>query len=231
MRIVLLPGLDGTGLLFEPLCRAFSSSVQATVFDYPCERETSCDELAAQLRAKLPTTEPFILLGESYGGPLSLKLAAERPRGLCGLILSASFITCPHSYVPRWSSRLIVPAMFYPAPLLSKLKALVGRDSTPEVHALVNKALARVAPAVMAARVKEVATIDVTNELLACPVPILYIQATQDYVVPSNNLEKIQRVRADVKAVRIEAPHMVLQARAAAAAEDIERFANEQSTN
>ena len=228
MRVVLLPGLDGTGLLFEPLRRSFSSAVQTTIFDYPRERETSYDELAAKIRTKLPATEPFILLGESYGGPLSLKLAAERPNGLCGLILSASFISCPHGYVPKWSARLIVPAMFYPARLAAKLKALAGGYSTPEIQTLIDQGIASVAPSVLASRVKEVVNIDVTKELSACPVPILYLQGTRDYVVPSSNLEHIRRVRPDVKAVQIEAPHMILQTRAAEAAEVIEKFAIDQ---
>ena len=228
MKLVLLPGLDGTGFLFEPLCRELSSSVQPLTLDYPGDRETSYDELLRLILPKLPTTEPYILLGESYGGPLSLKIAAARPVGICGLILSASFVTCPHGYVPKWASRLVVPALFYPAPLLAKLKAVIGRYSTPEIQALISRGLASVSPAVIAARVREVITIDVSKELLACQVPILYIQATQDYVVPASNLIQIQELRPDIKVIRVEAPHMILQTQAAKSAAIIEQFANEQ---
>ena len=228
MKLVLLPGLDGTGLLFEPLCRELSSFIQPVTVDYPSDRETSYDELLSQTLPKLPTTEPYILLGESYGGPLAIKIAATRPVGLCGLILSASFVTCPHGYVPKWASHLVVPALFYPAPLLAKLKAVVGRYSTPEIQALISRGLATVSPAVIAARVREVITIDVSKELVACPVPILYIQATHDYVVPASNLVQIQELRPNLRVVRVEAPHMILQTQAARSAEIIEGFMNEQ---
>ena len=228
MRLVLLPGLDGTGLLFEPLCRELPATLLPMVLDYPRDRETSYDELLALTLPKLPTTEPYILLGESYGGPLSLKIAVTHPIGLRGLILSASFVTCPHGYVPKWTSHLVVPAMFYPAPLLAKLKAVVGRYSTPEIQALISRGLATVSPAVIAARIREVITTDVTKELVACHVPILYIQATHDYVVPASNLEKIQALRPNVEVARVEAPHMILQTQAARSAQIIEEFANAQ---
>ena len=228
MKLVLLPGLDGTGLLFEPLCRELSSSVQPMTVDYPSDREASYDELLRLILPKLPTTEPYILLGESFGGPLAIKIAAGHPAGLCGLILSASFVTCPHGYVPKWASHLVVPALFYPAPLLAKLKAVVGRYSTPEIQALISRGLATVSPAVIAARVREVITIDVSKELLACRVPILYIQATHDYVVPASNLVQMQELRPDIEVIRVEAPHMILQIQAARSAAIIEQFANEQ---
>ena len=231
MRLVLLPGLDGTGLLFEPLCRALSSAVQTTILDYPRGRETSYDELAAQIGPKLPTAEPFMLLGESYGGPLSLKLAAQEPAGLCGLILSASFITSPHSYIPKWAAPMLIPAMVYSTPLFSSLTTLLGAHSTNEIQSLVEKSVASVDPAVLGSRMKAAVSVDVTKELLACPVPILYIQATQDYVVPANNLTEIQQVRPDVRAVQIEGAHMVLLTRAKAAAGAIESFAMERAEN
>ena len=228
MKLVLLPGLDGTGLLFEPLCRELPSSIHPVALDYPRDQESSYDDLLRFIRPKLPTNEPYILLGESYGGPLSLKLAAEHPVGLCGLILSATFVTCPHGYVPKWASHLVVPALFYPAPLFSKLKAVVGQYSTPEIQSLISRGLATVSPAVLAARIREVITVDVTDELLACRVPILYMQAIHDYVVPANNMAKIQELRSDIQIIRVEAPHMILQTQAARAAAIIEQFVSEQ---
>ncbi len=228
MKLVLLPGLDGTGTLFEPLCRELSPAIQPVTLDYPREKETSYEDLLRLIRPKLPTTEPYILLGESYGGPLSIMIAAEHPVGLCGLILSATFVTCPHGYVPKWASHLVVPAVFYPAPLFSKLKAVVGRYSTPEIQSLISRGLATVSPAVIAARIREVITVDVTEQLIACDVPLLYMQAVHDYVVPASNLEKIQYLRPNVEVARVDAPHMILQTKAADSARIIERFANAQ---
>ena len=73
-RLVLLPGLDGTGLLFEPLLRALPKEIEATVIRYPGDQRLSYDELLEFLRDQLPRDTPFILLGESFSGPLAIRL-------------------------------------------------------------------------------------------------------------------------------------------------------------
>lgn len=224
MKLILLPGLDGTGLLFEPLCRVLSPAITADVISYPTQQTASYDELVELVRPRLPTGEPFILLAESFSGPVAIKLAAERPVGLCGLILCASFVTCPHRFVPRWAARLVFPAMFYPAPMLAKFRALVGKYSSPELRSLIDKSLRSVAPAVLAERLRQVIRVDATGELQRCMIPFLYLQGTQDYVVPAPNLTRIRQIQPDVQAVQIKAPHMLLQTQSVIAAGAIERF-------
>jgi pimeloyl-ACP methyl ester carboxylesterase len=227
MKLLLLPGLDGTGLLFEPLCRELSPGITPVVISYPSHQIACYAELVELVREKLPTDERFMLLGESFSGPVAIQLAAEQPEGLCGLILCASFVSCPHRFVPRWVARLIFPAMFYPAPILSKFRALIGNYSSPELRSLIDKSLNSVAPAVLAERLREVIRVDVTGELQRCVVPILYLQGTQDYVVPASNLNRIRQIQPDVQSFQINAPHMILQTQPVIAAEEIERFISE----
>lgn len=224
MKLVLLPGLDGTGLLFEPLCRELSPDITPVVISYPTLQTATYSELIELVRPKLPTGESYVLLAESFSGPVAIKLAAERPAGLRGLILCASFVTCPHRFVPRWAARLVVPAMFYPAPMLAKFRALVGKYSSPELRSLIDKSLSSVAPAVLAERLREVIRINATDELQQCLVPILYLQGTRDYVVPSSNLARIRQLQPSVQSVQFNAPHMILQSQPVIAAEAIERF-------
>jgi pimeloyl-[acyl-carrier protein] methyl ester esterase len=228
MKLVLLPGLDGTGLLFEPLCRELSPAITPEIVSYPTQQTDSYSELLELVRSKLPTGEPYVLLGESFSGPLAIRLAAERPPGLRGVILCASFVTCPHRFVPRWAARLVFPAMFYPAPVLAKLRALIGNYSSLELLSLIDKSLRSVAPTVLAERLREIIRVDVTGDLQRCMVPILYLQGTQDYVVPSSNLTRIRLIQADVLSVQINAPHMILQTQPVIAAEAIDCFINQQ---
>ncbi|MFO1006402.1 MAG: alpha/beta hydrolase [Planctomycetaceae bacterium] len=224
MQLVLLPGLDGTGLLFEPLCRELSPDITPVVISYPTQQTATYSELIELVRPKLPTGESYIILAESFSGPVAIKLAAERPAGLRGLILCASFVTCPHRFVPRWAARLVVPAMFYPAPMLAKFRALVGKYSSPELRSLIDKSLSSVAPAVLAERLREVIRINATDELQRCMVPILYLQGTRDYVVPVSNLTRIRQIQPETESIRIDAPHMILQTQPVIAAQAIERF-------
>ena len=65
-RLVLLPGLDGTGRLFVPLRRQLAQSYEIDVVSYPSEVERSYDELALEVAKSLPTKSPFVLVAELF---------------------------------------------------------------------------------------------------------------------------------------------------------------------
>jgi hypothetical protein len=75
--LVLFPGMDGTGLMLEPLL-PFLDGIEPQVVRYPAEL-TSYPDCQAFARTRLPRDRPFLLLGESFSGPIALALVAERP--------------------------------------------------------------------------------------------------------------------------------------------------------
>ena len=93
MKVVLLPGLDGTGRLFAPLLRALPG-LEPIVVSYPCREVLDVQGLLHVIEGALPT-EPYILVAESFSGPLAVRVAARRPLGLRGLVLVASFVRSP----------------------------------------------------------------------------------------------------------------------------------------
>ncbi len=82
----------------------------------------------------------------------------------------------------------------------------------------------QVPPAVLAERVRAVLTVDVRPELLGCPVPILYLAATRDRVVPAHNLKQIRCLRPDVRVVLSEGSHLALATNPEPSARAIEAF-------
>lgn len=227
VKLVLLPGLDGTGVQFRPLLRALPSHLEPLVLTYPLDRPLGYDALCAQVRPMLPKDEAYVLLGESFGGPLAIRLAAERPSGLKGLVLCATFVRCPQSWAPAWLSRWVPSWPFILFPQLAQAKALFGGYATGDLLALAKEALEMVPAAVMAHRVGEVVSVDVSTELQDIAVPMLYLRGRDDYVVPAVNLQRIQALRPDVRAIQIPAPHMVLQTQPQLAAQAIDQFAAE----
>ena len=103
-------------------------------------------------------------------------------------------------------------------------KALLGGYSTTELRALSKKALSLVQVKVLAHRVREIIKINVASELIACDLPILYIQGQYDGIVPASNVQRILKLKPSVQVVRIPAPHLVLQTQAAQAASAIYDF-------
>jgi pimeloyl-[acyl-carrier protein] methyl ester esterase len=224
MKLVLLPGLDGTGVLFRPFIEILPPHIEPVVVAYPTQEPLGYEQLLPLVVGAMPKNEPFVLLGESFGGPLSLRIAAQSPDNLRGLILAGSFITCPYRAPPHWAASLIRPLPFRAFTSLVKLKAQLGMYATLEHFALSIEALSQVAPEVFAHRAREIMRVDVAAELRACPVPLLYLRGEQDRVVPNSSLKKILAVRDDVRVARIASSHMILKTQPIAALNAIEAF-------
>src|SRR5207249_6130409 len=78
--IILLPGMDGSGSLFEDFIASLPPDVEAMVVKYPPDRALDYAELEALARAALPIQGSFLLVGESFSGPVAVALAASSPR-------------------------------------------------------------------------------------------------------------------------------------------------------
>ncbi len=225
MHLLLLPGMDGTGQLFEPLLRELPPLLTPVVVRYPPDRPCGYAELLPLALAAVPAHEDFLVLGESFSGPLALLLAAHRPEGLRGVILSASFAHSPLPRFARWFRALIRPWWFRATPLCLVGRVLLGRYRTPSLMQGVRQTLAAVTPAVLAARARAILGVDVGQELQACPVPLLYLSAAEDRVVSPRSLAHIRYLNPAVEQVTLPGPHLLLQTAPEQAAAAIGRFA------
>jgi pimeloyl-[acyl-carrier protein] methyl ester esterase len=96
LKLLLLPGMDGTGELFSEFVRLLPDWIEPRVMSYPSGQRLSYEQLLPVLRTALPSDKPFVILAESFSTPLAVRLAAETPKGLRALVLCAGFI-CPPS--------------------------------------------------------------------------------------------------------------------------------------
>jgi pimeloyl-[acyl-carrier protein] methyl ester esterase len=220
-EIVLLPGLDGTGIAFRSLREALPE-FQSRIVDYPREG-SGYPRLLEQVRARLPIENPYLLVGESYAGPLVVSIAAARPANLLGIVLCATFLSCPRPLLGSLRSLLrVLPARRLPARWLAPL--LLGKYATPQHCALIDETLAAASPRAMLRRLHDVASVDVTAEARRVEVPALYLRALGDRLVPRPAGERIRATMAGVELVELPAPHLLLQARADLAALRIRGF-------
>jgi len=121
-KLILMPGMDGTGQLFAPFLDALGDSMESCVLRYPTDEPLGYSELLPRIRTELPQSGSFVLLGESFSGPLTVMLAAEEPAGLRGVILCASFATNPIRWIPRFARTLVRPALFRENPTSCRSK-------------------------------------------------------------------------------------------------------------
>ena len=223
ITLVLLPGLDGTGLLFANFARFFGADVKIIVASYPTDVALGYSELEPIARSFLPKDQPFVLLGESFSGPIAISIAASRPPGLLGLVLCCSFMRSPRPSLAVLRPLLsVVPVASLPLALLSFF--VLGRFSSPALRRSLVESLARVSPSVLRARARAALSVDLSPVLSRVDVPVLYLRASEDRVVPQSASQAIVALAPATKVVEFSAPHFLLQALPSQAATTVREF-------
>lgn len=219
LRVVMLPGLDGTDLLSAHFVDAMHSrGLSIEVLPLPAKGPQDYTTLAAILRPQLPAS-PFVLLAESFAGPLAIELAVAGLPGLRGLVLSTTFARRPVP-LPTASARMLAPAWPLP-PLALMARLLLGRWRTrANVHAL-GQAIMQVPAAILRQRAATTLGVDVRALLPELAVPTLCLHARQDRLLWPPSVTELQALLPDARHVSLEGPHLLLQARADAAAAEI----------
>ncbi|RTL41715.1 MAG: alpha/beta fold hydrolase [Burkholderiales bacterium] len=215
--LVLLPGLDGTGLLFKPLLDAPAGAIPVAVVRFPTTAAAGYAELERCVEAAIPGEDPIVLLGESFSGPIAISLAAKYPKRVKGLVLCCTFARNPHPALGAFKPLAsVLPFRALPA-ALSTL-ALLGRHATPELRRLLADALAPVSSKVLGARLAGVLSIDASASLARVVAPMLYLRATEDRLIPRSAAETIKVAQPALQVVDVPGPHGLLQAAPDAAA-------------
>jgi pimeloyl-ACP methyl ester carboxylesterase len=229
MRLVLLPGLDGTGELFKPFLNAIGSSWTTTTVRYPNHIILSYDELMAYVGSAIPSSEPFVLLAESFSTPLAIRCAARNPPNLKALVICAGFVCSPVTGLRRFAASHLAMHLIRLGQLnfLSSfwLKLLlVGQRAAPSLLDEIRVAISSVRPEVLSARLRAILCCDVRPVLGQIRVPILYIQAGGDRLIPPGHLKEIRRIQPGAEPAIIDGPHLILQREPRRVAELVERF-------
>ena len=221
--MVLLPGLDGTGLLFRPLIAALPAGLRATVVSYPATHPLRLDELAALVSRKLPP-EKVILVAESFSGLVALTLLMGAPARFRAVVFVGAFAEPPRPLLLKLAplaSRATGLMRSAPAFLLRQF--CLGRDATASDLKLLREALAEVAPDVLAQRLALIGTRHSFGKA-KFDVPAYYLRASQDRLVPASAADWFKQRFRHCEIEEVEGPHFLLQARPRESAAVLERI-------
>jgi pimeloyl-ACP methyl ester carboxylesterase len=221
--LVLLPGLDGTGKLFAEFVRAVSPRVECVVVAYPEDQPMGYGELEGLVVSALPKDRPFVLLGESFSGPLAIRIAAMAPAGLAGLILCVTFAKNPYPSL-SWARSLAAYLPIKGLPRWVRAPLMWGSVSPSGAPSQVERAMSGVSAAVIRCRIAELLTVDETAALRQIRVPTLVLRAVGDRVVSRRATQVILKNSPEAKTVEINGPHLLLQTRATECAEVVVNF-------
>lgn len=220
--LVLLPGMDGSGALFVDFIAALGDAVAPVVVSYPPDLPLDYAALAAFAERHLPD-RPFVLLGESFSGPVAIAIAAQRPPGLAGLVLCCTFARNP---TPMFSPfKRLLGALPVSAALTGLVAPfLLGARSAPALRVALRAALADVGAPAMRERMRAVLEVDYSAQMRAIRVPVLYLQAAQDRVVLAGSARHLASLQPAMAVQRFQGPHLLLQTAPLETARAVIRF-------
>lgn len=200
LHAVVLPGLDGTGRLLERFRAAAPPGIACNVIAYPPSQLLGYRELEEYVASRLPAG-PLVLIGESFSGPVAVRLAASRE--VRALVLCGSFVTPPRPSFLRVFSRTALFRLRVPERVLAFF--MLSPFATPALTSAFAETLRDVAPAVLALRLREALSVDERASLRRVTAPVLYLRGRYDRLV------RRRVVREFTNVVELDAPHAVLQ--------------------
>ena len=223
MTLVVLPGMNGSGLLLKDFAAAMGPEFDVIVVEYPSSEPLDYAGLEKVARASLPNDRVFFLIAESFSGPIAISIAASAPPGLLGLILCASFASNPRPVMSRLLPLSILPVRNMPAAIACWFT--YGSFVSADRRSAFRQAISAVSGPAMKARVRAVVAVDVSAKIKHLQVPVLYLRGAADRLIPRDAFKKMHRQLPSMQLIELAAPHFILQTVPEAAALAVGQFA------
>ena len=222
MRLVLLPGMDGTGRLFASFIHALKQTIPCSVISYPPDLCLGYAELTHYVRDRLPEDEPYVLLAESFSGPIAYDLAHLAAPGLHGIIFVASFLRRPNHLLGLLPMLpLSVLLSIRPADVIIR-HWMLSRESDQTQLQLFKDVLQSVSNKVLAHRLQQIRHLGFEPKLIS--VSVSYIQPLNDKLVGRENVRDFYTIQPDLKLIELNGPHFILQDRPQECARIVEQL-------
>jgi len=223
LTVILLPGLDGTGLLFRPLLEELPSSLDIEVISLDKLNGSTYHEQAIEIASTL-TNQKLLLVAESYSGRIAYELCEQLSKNITGIVFIASFIDSPS--VTAKLAKLIPVFMLKPSPISKWLLGKMGFSGFGN-KALVNRVFESLAIAdkhKLKARLKNISNLSAPTKTY--DISCVYIQPSTDLLVSSKAAQNIKTVFPNTELVSLQGGHFIAQSNPAGCAKVIQNIAN-----
>ena len=215
MKLVLLPGMNGTGQLFQDVL-AELGDVDTLVVSLPQQGPQDYRTLSRHVSGLLPDDD-YVILAESFSGGIAAQFSRNTNSHLQGIIFVASFLSSP-------APVLAVLAKFLPLRILLSLPFssfmirafLLGRKASDDLFARFRNAILSVSLATLRSRLSIIAR--TRYDGFNSTVPAVYIGAGRDVLVGRDKRQEFAAAYADIVFAEIDAPHFLLQSKPGEAA-------------
>ena len=206
MTLVLLPGMDGTEILFAPLLRSLPAWIRPVVIEYPDMGMNSYEELIEFVDKEVSSLDNFAILGWSFGGPLALMIAARRPSQVSAVVLCATFVTPPSPTLARLRPIVITP-VYAVVRALRRIRYVIPGFASSELRRAKAVLWRRLSPRMLAARARAALSVDARDLLKACRAPLMYLASSHDATVPRANREIVTAIAPQTQVFEVVGAH------------------------
>lgn len=223
MKLVLLPGLDGTGDLFTRFNSCLPADIEPIIIRYP-NTDWGYEKLLPFVLEHLPASEPYVLLGESFSGPLAISIASQKPPNLIALILVCTFARNPQPI----AIGLALKIRYLPPSFLQRVAIRYGLTHGRALEGLDSEVMAAVqtlSPSTIWARFKAIANVNVLGDAQSIECPTLYLYASQDRLIPRSSVNDLTKRIKKLQVIDIAGSHCLLQSNPAHCAKEVSSFA------
>ena len=221
-KLVLIPGMDGTGELFAPLL-AELSNLECLVIPLPAAGAQDYATLVQKIHAELPT-EPCVLLGESFAGPIAAQLSAL-PQ-VKAVIFVATFLSAPSRLLLSLARWLPISGMMRLPGANGVLRALMlGRGASGPLLKQFKTVVEQVDDQTLKNRMAAMQTLDPQLELVNKPA--IYLQPAHDRLVAKSKAAAFKQHFPAIQIQAIAGPHFILQSKPKQTAVLIKNFLNQ----
>ncbi|MFD0894587.1 alpha/beta hydrolase [Luteolibacter ambystomatis] len=199
--------MDGTDVLSREFAGGDWHGHPVTVLPIPKEGAQDYESLVTALAPQLPEG-PLVLIGESFSGPIAMKLAKRERGRVEALVIAGGFCASPApaglALVP------LRPLFLLPPPAIFLKKYLAGPEATHELVESLGAAIRSVPSATLSARAEVILALQESD----CPsfesLPVLLVQAHHDEVLSWESQSRLERHFPEADSVWIESPHLLL---------------------
>ena len=187
--IVMVPGLDGTALLFYRQIPLLAERFNVVAFPLPDSAGHDMADIVEELHQLVSevSTERVILCGESFGGALSLSFALAHPEAVAGLVILNSFPVIRTRLRLRLAPAALRLLPWGAMPLVRRFTAhrLHSPHALPEDLAEFRERSKAIGRSGYIQRLEILKKYDLRDRLSEICVPVLFLAGDRDQLVPS----------------------------------------------
>ena len=207
-KIVLLPGMDGTGILFEPFLECAPDDVDISFIKLPQNKDYKYTDYAKYISQQIGS-DPTIIVAESYSGMIAYELLHTQKCDIRHILFAASFLSRPTKL-----AALLKPIPIQLLRLFLKFRFMIGfvlfgRYKTSKLLDLFYQALSDIPDSTLKNRINQVANLEIPKNIIK--IPCSYIRPANDNLVSKTAINIIESKCDTLDRYDVDGTHFILQ--------------------